>query len=83
MSISRFLKVNRHEIFQIFDRPDFLDAKYVLQNYLFLSENCKNDIFGKGDRGFQIFTQNSVSLVHQSHTWKYWYVCSDEYGIKL
>ena len=28
---------------------------YVLQNYLFLSENCKNDILGKGDRGFQIF----------------------------
>ena len=56
MSISLFLKVNRHEIFQIFDRPDFLVSKYALQNYLFLSENCKNDIFGNGDRDFQIFT---------------------------
>ena len=56
MSVSLFLKVGGHEIFQIFDRPDFLVSKYVLQNYLFLflflSENCKNDIFGKGDRVF-------------------------------
>ena len=54
MSVSLFLKVGGHEIFQIFDRPDFLVSNYVLQNYLFLflSENCKNDIFGKGDRGF-------------------------------
>ena len=32
---------------------------YVLQNYLFLSESYKNDFFGKGDRGFQIFYQSS------------------------
>ena len=37
------------------ETSDFLVSKYVLQNYLFLSENCKNDRLGKGDRGFQIF----------------------------
>ena len=60
MSISLFLKVNRHEIFQIFDRSDFSVAKYVLQNYLFLSENCKNDIFGKGDRGSDFYLEFSL-----------------------
>ena len=92
MSVSLFFKVNRHETFQIFGRYQiFLISKYVLQNYLILSENCKSNIFGKCDRDFQIFyLEFSWFLlvffffflsVLQFHTWKYWYVCSDEYGI--
>ena len=49
----------------------FLVSKYVLQNYLVLSESWKNDIFGKGGRGFQIFYPEFrfFSSLLQSHAW--------------
>ena len=64
----------KHETYQIFGRFQiFLVSKYVLQNYLVLSECWKKDIFGKGDRGFQIFYLEFrfFSSVLQSHAWLY------------
>ena len=78
MSISLFFKVNRHETFQIFGRPDFLVSKCRIT--CFCLKIVKMTFLERVTGFFRFFYLESSFLI-SPHTWKYWYVCSDEYGI--